>query len=427
MNEKNLSGSANIEGIDDLENEAGVDVKSIDDALDITAPESGGVKSKGLPLAAKITGGLMVVGLLTLVGLNMIQPEQTISTQQAGQIGVKIDEAGNFKNAQASQSATNPEAAELSAAVGKREIEALRKDPSKSIIDADPFGNAEVGNEFNRDNGNNGAADQLSGLTTPTAPPEFDEVSPRPTEPAPGTNSNGEDPVLAYARKVYDDSTFSPTAFVSPGNTKPATSSSEGSLGASGAEAKKATAAADFGTGEIVYAEITSGVNSLVPQTPARAIIHGGKLNGAIALGKVEEVEGRYMVFKFNTITLNKKTYPIQAIGLNANDVQDAGLVDRVRDRGWERAVLQAGVKFTQAFGAAKLEEGTTSNQTGFGGTSSSVPKRSNGETAVIALGGAAQGLGELVDKKISSMRDEVIVNQRKEVGILFLQPLTLE
>jgi hypothetical protein len=140
----------------------------------------------------------------------------------------------------------------------------------------------------------------------------------------------------------------------------------------------------------------------------------------------MEVIESRYLVLRFTTLTLGKKTYPISAIAVNP-EMQDAGMMDSVRDRTWTRAALQAGVGFVQAFGAAKLEEGTTSTQTPLGGTSTSVPKRSNGETAIIALGGAAQGVKGTVDQEIAKLKDEVKVGPGKEIGVLFMQPLTLQ
>ena len=107
--------------------------------------------------------------------------------------------------------------------------------------------------------------------------------------------------------------------------------------------------------------------------------------------------------------------------------MHDAGMMDSVHDRTWTRAALQAGVGFVQAFGAAKLEEGTTSNQNAYGGTSTTVPKRSNGETAIVALGGAAQSIKGTVDQEIAKLKDEVKVGPGKEMGVLFLQPLTLQ
>ena len=55
------------------------------------------------------------------------------------------------------------------------------------------------------------------------------------------------------------------------------------------------------------------------------------------------------------------------------------------------------------------------------------MPKRSNGETAIVALGGAAQSIKGTVDQEIAKLKDEVKVGPGKEMGVLFLQPLTLQ
>jgi hypothetical protein len=399
---------------------------SADDMLTVEPPlEDSKAKKKGMPKAMKIGLGVMGVGAFFLVAMNMMVPPVEQSQQQAGKIGVKIDDASNFKNAGAAQVATNPEAAALNNKVDSQRAGEILKDPSKSFVTADPFGSADVGNNIGKRPDT--PDDQLAALTPPPAPPEL--VAPTPAGPRPGEGggSNGEDPVLAYARKIHDFSTQAVLMGISPGNTERTQS-----LNTAGTAAAQANGNAqkildsDVGAGEISYAQMTSALNSIVPQTPPRAIIRGGKLNGGILLGQMEVIESRYLVLRFTTLTLGKKTYPISAIAVNP-EMQDAGMMDSVRDRTWTRAALQAGVGFVQAFGAAKLEEGTTSTQTPLGGTSTSVPKRSNGETAIIALGGAAQGVKGTVDQEIAKLKDEVKVGPGKEIGVLFMQPLTLQ
>mgnify|MGYP000624345616 CR=1 FL=1 len=179
----------------------------------------------------------------------------------------------------------------------------------------------------------------------------------------------------------------------------------------------------------MLYARLTSSLNSLVPQTPPRAVVVGGKFDGAILLGAMENVENKYLVLKYTTMTVGRKTYPISAIAVNV-EAQDAGLADEVTSRAWERAALTAGMGFVQAFGAAKLQEGTTTVQnSGLNGFSSSTqaPQRSNGQTALIALGGAAQSLQATGQNEIQKLKDEVKVNQNKEMGVLFMQPLYIK
>ena len=404
------------------------DVDPIEDVLNVDPPiDEIKAKKKVLPKAFKIGLGVMSVGVLFLVALQLMSPAAPVSEQQEGRIAVKVNEAPNFKGDDASQVATNPEAAALNKEVDTQRAGEILKDPNKSYVTADPFGAADVGNGVARKDGVEPTAEQLGLLTPPPAPPEL--IAPTPVGPRDNGagNGNGDDPVLAYARRIHDFSTQAVKMGVSPGNTEKPQAMNTGAGGtAAGAVGAQPILDSDVGAGEISYAQMTSALNSIVPQTPPRAIIRGGKLNGAIVLGQMEVVEGRYLVLRFNTLTLGKKTYPISAIAVNP-EMHDAGMMDSVHDRTWTRAALQAGVGFVQAFGAAKLEEGTTSNQNAYGGTSTTVPKRSNGETAIVALGGAAQSIKGTVDQEIAKLKDEVKVGPGKEMGVLFLQPLTLQ
>lgn len=401
----------------------------IDDVLNVEPPlEDIKDKKKGLPKAMKIGLGVMVAGVLVLLAMNLMTPPVDPSQQQAGRIGVNVGEASGFKPAGAAQVATNPEAAALNNKVDNVRAGEILKDPNKSFVTADPFGSADVGNNIGKKQET--PADQLAALTPPPAPPELIGLTPE--GPRPGANGGGsgnnEDPVFAYAKKIHDFSTQAVKIGISPGNTEKAVATNASTAGAANmnnTDAQKISDS-DVGAGEISYAQMTSALNSIVPQTPPRAIIRGGKLNGGILLGQMEVIESRYLVLKFSTLTLGKKTYPISAIAVNP-DMQDAGIMDSVRDRTWTRAALQAGVGFVQAFGAAKLEEGTKTNQNVNGSSSTEVPKRSNKETAIVALGGSAQAVKGTVDQEILKLKDEVKVGPGKEIGVLFMQPLTLQ
>lgn len=60
-------------------------------------------------------------------------------------------------------------------------------------------------------------------------------------------------------------------------------------------------------------------------------------------------------------VDAGQKTYPVNAIAVNP-EMQDAGIMDNVRNRTWTRAALQAGVGFVQAAGAAKRKKKLLSN-----------------------------------------------------------------
>lgn len=394
----------------------------IDQELDISPPDEAGKKAKkGLPKAAKVGLGVMTAGVLVVMAFQMMVPTSEESQQQAGKINLNVSDAKSFRNAPASQVSTNPEAEALNSRVQTERAGEILKDPTKSFITADPFGNSDVGNNFEKRE----PRDEVADLLPPQAPPEL--APPVAMTPPPRAGNGEEDPILMYARKIAASSLATPELGISAGNTAPpALIETNASMNGASQGATNKIQTADVGAGEISYAQLTSGLNSIVPQTPPRAIIRGGKLNGAILLGQMEVVDSRYLVLKFNTLMLNKKTYPIAAIAVNP-EMQDAGIVDTVRDRAWTRGALQAGVGFVQAFGAAKLEEGTSSTQNQYGSTTTEVPKRSNSETAIIALGGAAQAVKGTVDQEIAKIRDEVKIEPNKEIGVLFMQPLILE
>ena len=406
--------------------------QSDDDLLDIQSPAeepTSAAKKKSIPTIVKVLGGGAVLGLGLLVALQMATPKPQATTQGGGRIGVNVNEAPNFRGTQASDMSTNPEAIALQEQVRKRNAEELLKDPTKSYVTADPFGSTGTGDKPDPNAGNN---IKPASENAQIGPPELIEPTAPPQPRHYDGNGNGqeqEDPSLNYARKIWAYSVMAPRPGISAGNV-PVTAAAAAGGGMSTAAQAQANANSipdsDIGAGEIMYAQMTSALNSIVPQTPPRAIIRGGKLNGAVLLGQMETVESRYLVLRFTTLTLGKKTYPVNAIAVNP-EMQDAGIMDNVRDRTWTRAALQAGVGFVQAFGAAKLEEGTTTNVSNEGWSSSTTPNRTNKETALIALGGAAQAVKPTVDQEIAKLKDEVTVQPGKELGILFMQPFSLQ
>ena len=430
LQEKIAEERAAEAGIDVSDNAGGTGADIGDDLLDIQSPvdEAGAAKKKkGVPTVVKVLGGGAVIGLGLLVALQMATPKPQTVTQGGGRIGVNVNEAPTFRGTQASDTSTNPEAIALQEKVRQREAAELLKDPTKSYVTADPFGSTGTGD---KPDPNAGTPVKVSKEEVPLGPPDLIEPT---APPAPrnygngGDGQNQDDPTLAYARKIWSYSVMAPRPGLSAGNVPITVATSTNGATAMSAQANANTIVdSDIGAGEIMYAQMTSALNSIVPQTPPRAIIRGGKLNGAILLGQMETIESRYLVLRFSTLTLGKKTYPINAIAVNP-ELHDAGIMDNVRNRTWTRAALQAGVGFVQAFGAAKLEEGTTSNISSDGWSSSTTPTRTNSETALIALGGAAQAVKPTVEQEISKLKDEVTVQPGKELGILFMQPFSLQ
>ena len=403
----------------------------VEQALDITPPDEGKAvaKKKGMPKSIKIMMGGACAILLFFIAYQMTIPAPPPSAQDStGVVGVTVKEAGAFQNTQASARPVNPEATALGQKVEQAKAAELMKDPTKSYVTANPFGDAD--SQGNVPRGDGVTPGQLP-PQPPQAPPENIGVEPRGYNVGNNASGNGQqqDPALAEAMRIYQATKRIGKMGVAAGNVELAVAPAAAATGNSNvtANGQPIIHESDIGAGDQVYAQLTTSLNSVVPQTPVRAVIRGGKLNGGVLLGMIENVNDRYLVLKYSTLTLNKKTYPISAIAVNP-EAMDAGIVDVVNNKTWSKAALQAGVGFVQAFGAAKLEEGTTNtiNPT-TGATTTSTPTRSNKQTAMIGLGGAAQAIKPTIDAEVNNIKNEVIVHQGKEMGVIFLQPVYLQ
>lgn len=403
----------------------------VEQALDITPPDEGKAvaKKKGMPKSIKIMMGGAGAILLFFIAYQMTIPEPPPTAQDStGVVGVTVKEAGAFQNTPASARPVNPEATVLGQKVEEAKAAELMKDPTKSYVTANPFGDAD--SQGNVPRGDGVTPGQLP-PQPPQAPPENIGVDPRGYNVGNNASGNGQqqDPALAEAMRIYQATKRIGKMGVAAGNVELAAAPAQATTGNPNltANGQPIIHESDIGAGDQVYAQLTTSLNSVVPQTPVRAVIRGGKLNGGVLLGMIENVNDRYLVLKYSTLTLNKKTYPISAVAVNP-EAMDAGIVDVVNNKTWSKAALQAGVGFVQAFGAAKLEEGTTNtiNPT-TGATTTSTPIRSNKQTAMIGLGGAAQAIKPTIDAEVNNIKNEVIVHQGKEMGVIFLQPVYLQ
>lgn len=379
----------------------------------------GGKKKK--PVIAKIGMGVFAVTLVVLVGAQFMGEEAVQSGQQAG-ASIRNGDVDAFRQAQASAKPTNPEAIALAEKKEAERAAEKAKEPGASYFKQDPFGEGAT----------TPVVQETQNLPPPPPPQPSTAPQPQLTPSAPTVvNNNGqEDPAVVYARMLHAEATHSPRIGLTA--AKPSEVAAQSTNGAGGQVVTGGPAVvmdATVAAGEIKYALLTSGLNSRVPQTPPRAVIHGGPLNGAVLLGVMENANDEYLVLRFKSMTIGKKTYPIEAIAVNP-EMHDAGIADEAHSHLFQKTAIQAGIGFIQAFGAAKLQEGTTiSNSYGTGGGSSltQTPTRTNKQTAMIAAGGAAQAIAPAIDQAVNSIRPEVIIHPNKEMGILFLKPLFLQ
>lgn len=397
----------------------------VEQALSIETPVvNDSVSKKKKPPIAKIGIAIFLGAMGFLVVSTFMGGDDAAQHTGGGTAQVRGGEIAAFRQAPATAAPSNPEAAALAEKKEAERAAEKAKEPGASYFKQDPFDSGAT----------TPVVQETQNMPPPPPPPPSQMPAPQsvPSTPTVVNNGNGqEDPAITYARKVFSQATSSPRI----GLTMPKPSDAQNQMvsqngdAAAGQGRASAVMDADVAAGEIKYALLTSGLNSRVPQTPPRAVIHGGPLSGAVLLGVMENAENEYLVLRFKSMTIGKKTYPIEAIAVNP-DMQDAGMADVVNSKMFQKTALQAGIGFIQAFGAAKLQEGTTiTNSYGSngGGSMTQTPVRTNKQTAMIAAGGAAQAIQPSIDQMVESIRPEVIIHPNKEMGILFLKPLFLQ
>lgn len=322
-------------------------------------------------------------------------------------------EASGFDRTKAGEGTVNPEAARIEAeAVAQRAEEARKK--GGSFISTEHFGDA---------------PDKAAETKVPGQEPaatEGDSAQPMLPPPPPVENPQGQGDKTASPVKMVIDQLFkSGKPGFSAGQAvavqSPAAYSGQASGGA------QAPINHDITAGQMFGAVMTLGMNSLVPETPARAVITSGKYRGAVCIGSIKNKSNRYLVANFNQMSIGSKTYPIDAIAVNMEDYQ-AGLADEVNSRFFERYALMAGTGFLQGVGSAFLSSGTTTTQST--GTTGNIltqtnPSRTTQDAMLIGLGGAAQAISPMAQEIHADIRPEVKVYANKEIGIVMLKPVS--
>lgn len=181
---------------------------------------------------------------------------------------------------------------------------------------------------------------------------------------------------------------------------------------------------ADIAAGELLYGELTTTLDTRVKATPVRVVIRGGKYNGAIAMGKMSNVDDEFMVLEFNMMTIGKKTYPINAIAINPND-WDVKISDKTYSGNWKRAALLAGKGYIQSYGESYLSDNmTTTVSDGAVVQSRSGSLSAKGRNAQ-ALSGAMKTMDPFVQDYIT--KETKSYSQTfpgKEMGLLFMAPV---
>lgn len=181
---------------------------------------------------------------------------------------------------------------------------------------------------------------------------------------------------------------------------------------------------ADIAAGELLYGELTTTLDTRVKATPVRVVIRGGKYNGAIAMGKMSNVDDEFMVLEFNMMTIGKKTYPINAIAINPND-WDVKISDKTYSGNWKRAALLAGKGYIQSYGDSYLSDNMTTTV-----SDGAIVQSRNGSLTskarnAQALSGAMKTLDPFVQDYIT--KETKSYSQTfpgKEMGLLFMAPV---
>jgi hypothetical protein len=363
-------------------------------------------------------GGIAVGVSLLFLGLMSIMSSGK-HTAEPGVVRTSTmpSDAASFDRTGAADATTNPEANRIKQEAIKEEAAKAAKNGGSFMV-ADPFG----ADSKQKDDLDARAREANKGVV---APINQDNVPP----PPPPVDKGAGEKEVSPGDKMMSSIHEALFRVAKPGVSLGPDPQFASVNAAGGNTAKVSNSPQEYAirAGDQLYGQLTSGLNSLVPETPARAVVRSGKWKGAILMGHVTVKDNKYMVLQFTSMSFGKTTYAIQAIAVSA-DTGQAGLSDEVNSRFNERYALMAGMGFLQAVGASVMTQGQTSIQSiGTGGSSlqQTTPTRTGAQTALIGLGGAAQAVAPAMQEIQSSIKPEVIIYPGKDIGIIFTQPFS--
>ncbi len=177
--------------------------------------------------------------------------------------------------------------------------------------------------------------------------------------------------------------------------------------------------------GTILFAVLTTAVDSDYPDTPVMATIVSGDMKGAILLGKLALAQGQDKV-SLNFTMMNRddwiKTKSVSAFAIDPDTARTviASNVDH-------HYMLRYGTMFASSFVAGYAngisQSGSTSSS-GIFGTSSTHPQLSPGEKIAVGLGQVGTAFGTALQSYVNTPTT-VKVNSGVGLGILFMSDVT--
>lgn len=350
------------------------------------------------------TGAALVVGLSALL---LTSPSSAPKPNIDPSARSKLSGADKPSN-NSLEIIKNKENADIETKVREQAVSDDRlKDPKKgSYISADPFGLQ---------------PDGKSGTGAPPPEIKFDQAAGAPDKKELTPRESYAQQLLAkFTTPVYG------THVDGPGIPASMLQQSQNSDVTAAGQPNPATREALIPAGKTYIGLLSSGLSSLVPETPARAVIHGGPYSGAVMMGAIKSIGDAHVVVAFNQMSIGKITIPVNALATRAED-GSAALSDVVNSRQLEKAALSSAVGFIQSLGQSVLQEGVSQTQIASSSgisSSSTTPERSTGQKALIGIGGAASAVQPFVNDYIQKIKPEILVFPNKEIGIIFLNPV---
>jgi intracellular multiplication protein IcmE len=173
--------------------------------------------------------------------------------------------------------------------------------------------------------------------------------------------------------------------------------------------------------GDILYGAMITEANSDVPG-PILAQVLSGPLKGGRLIGAFQVSED-FLVLRFTTLSINGRSYPVQAIALDPNTTL-GGMATEVDQRYFARLVLPAAASFISRFGdvISQPEQTTTVSN---GTVVVSQNKASTRDALYAGAGDAANQLSDFVDQEANRVKPLVRVASNTPIGIFFTTPVT--
>ncbi len=183
--------------------------------------------------------------------------------------------------------------------------------------------------------------------------------------------------------------------------------------------------AADVKAGDIMFAILTTAVNSDNPSTPVMARIVQGKFKGAKLLGRLTREQDR-VILSFNLMNLPSlpRSIAINAVAIDPQTAQ-AALASDVDHHYLQRYGGLFAATFLEGYGQAITDSGATTTVS-INGITRTNQEFSPREELTIALGNTGSAFGD-VFRQSFNRPPTVTVDSGIGIGILFLSDVTVQ